>query len=90
MQSIPLIWVLWGVSLLVFIVFRVYVHRIRRNEDDQLVLQDSSAHLLEEQKAIAARLQGTRPVGFAVGTLFGAMTLFVLGYYVLDMVRQFR
>lgn len=90
MLSVPLIWIVWGASFLVFVAFKVYVHRIGRNEEDQLVLQASSAHLLEEQKAISARLESARPVGKAILGLFGAMTLFVLGYYVVDMVRQFR
>ena len=90
MGPIPLIWVGWGVSLLVFIAFRVYVHRISRNEDDQLVLQASSARLVEEQQAIAARLQSVKPAGLAILALFGVMTLGVLGYYALDIVRQFQ
>ncbi|MFZ0396190.1 MAG: hypothetical protein WCF17_01535 [Terracidiphilus sp.] len=90
MTAVPLIWVVWSASFLVFIGFRVYVSRLSRNEDDQIVLQDSSSNILAEQKAIAARLQSARPVGLAILGLFGAVTLFVLGYYVLDMIRQFQ
>lgn len=90
MSSIPVMWSVWGALFLVFVAFRVYVYNIRRNEDDQLVLHDSSAHLRQEQETITARLQSTKPVGTAILGLLGAMTLFVLGYYVMDVVRQFR
>lgn len=90
MPSVPVMWVVWGASFLILVAFKVYVHRIRRNEEDQLVLQVSSARLLEEQKTIAARLESAKPAGTVVLGLFGVMTLFVLGYYVIDMVRQFR
>ena len=74
----------------VFIAFKVYVARMSRNEDDQLVLQDSSDHLRTEQEAIMAQLQKTRPVGFALLGLLGLTTVYVAGYYVMDMVRQFK
>jgi len=90
MSSIPTMWVAWAASFLSFVAFRVYIARMSRNEDDQLVLHDSSARLLEEQQAITSRLESVRPVGLAILGLFGAMTLYVLGYYVLDMVRQFQ
>lgn len=90
MPSVPLMWSVWVACFLVFIAFRVYVYRASRNEDDQLVLHESSAHLRQEQEAITARLQSSKPVGMAILGVFGAMTLFVLGYYVLDIIRQFQ
>ena len=90
MSSIPLMWVVWGVSLLVFLAFRVYVSRLSRNEDDQLILQESSSNMRAEQEAIIAQIEKTRPVGYALLGLLGAMTLYVAGYYLLDMVRQFK
>ena len=87
---VPVMWVAWGALLLVFIAFRVYVSRISRNEDDQLVLQDSSDHLRKEQEAIAVRLQKTRPVGNTILGLLCVMTVCVAGYYLLDMVHQFK
>lgn len=90
MSSVLLMWGVWCACFLVFIAFRVYVYRMSRNEDDQLALQASSARLVEEQKAISARLESAKPVGKAILGLFGAMSLFVFGYYVLDVIRQFR
>ena len=90
MPSIPLMWVAWGALLLVFIAFKVYVSRISRNEDDQLVLQDSSDHLRKEQEAIHARVKRTKPVGNMLLGLLSVMTIYVAGYYVIDMIRQFK
>ena len=90
MSSVPFMWVAWGLVFLTFVGFRVYVARMSRNEDDQLVLQDSSAHVRKEQEVIMDRLQKTKPVGRAILAVFGVMTLYVAGYYVMDMVRQFR
>jgi len=90
MSSIPVMWLVWGFSFLALIAFRVYVSRIRRNEDVQLVLQTSSAHIGQEQAAITARLESTKTAGKAILGIFCAVTLYVLGYYVLDIIRQFK
>jgi hypothetical protein len=90
MPFVPGMWAVWAVSLLVFISFKVYVSRLSRNEDDQLALLDSSNHVRAEQEVILARLQKTKPVGNAIYALFGVMTLYVAGYYLMDMVRQFK
>lgn len=90
MRIIPWMWSVWGALFLVFIAFKVYVSRLSRNEDDQLILQDSSGHVRAEQEAILARLEKTKPVGIAILALFGLMTIYVAGYYILDMLRQFK
>ena len=84
------LWGAWGAVLIVFIAFKIYVARMSRNEDDQIVLHDSSDHVRAEQEAIMARLQKAKPLGNALLGLLGAMTVCVVGYYVLDIVRQFR
>lgn len=86
----PWMFAVWGALLVVFIAFKVYVSRMSRNEDDQIVLQDSFSHLREEQAAMMVRLQRAKPVGNAILALLGAMTFYVVGYYALDMIRQFK
>jgi hypothetical protein len=90
MPVVPVMWAAWGALLLVFIGFKVYVSRISRNEDDQLTLQDSSNHVRQEQEAIVARLERARPIGHTLLGLLGVMTICVAGYYVVDVVHQFR
>lgn len=83
-----MIWGVWGVCFLVFIVFRLYVYRMSRNEEAQVVLHDSSARLVEEQSAIAAKLQSAKPVGRAILAILGLATVAVVVYYVIDMIHQ--
>jgi hypothetical protein len=90
MPTVPVMWSVWGICFFALIAFRVYVYKTSREEEDQVVLHDSSARLIEEQKAIAARLESAKPVGLAILGLFGVATLFVFGYYVLDMIHQLQ
>jgi hypothetical protein len=90
MPVVSWMWVAWGALFLVFVAFKLYVSRMSRNEDDQIILQDSFEHVRAEQAALMARLERTKPVGNAILFLLAAMTIFVLGYYVMDVVRQFR
>ena len=90
MPVVPWMWGVWGALFLVFVGFKVYVSRLSRNEDDQLVLHASSDHLRAEQEAMVARLQKTKPVGTSILVLLAVMTLYVVGYYVMDVLRQFK
>jgi hypothetical protein len=90
MPFVPWMFVVWGVLLLGFIAFKVYVSRMSRNEDNQIILQDSFDNLRQEQAAITARLQGTKPVGYTILGLLGAMTIYIFAYYLLDILRQFK
>jgi hypothetical protein len=89
MPFVPAMWTVWGALLLVFAALKLYVSRLSRDEDDQLFLDESFDHVRVAQAAIAAKVNKIQPVQRAVLWVLGAMTLFVLGYYVLDMFHQF-
>ncbi len=86
----PVMWVVWGLLVLLFIVSKLYASRLSRDEDDQIILDDSFEHVKEEQATISARLNKVQPVQNALLWILGAATLFVIGYYILDMIRQFQ
>ena len=86
---VPVMWVVWGVSILLTIGVSLYAARLGRNEESQIFLADSSSHERTEQEAIAARIGRIQPVKKAVLVLAGLMTLLILAYYVLDALRQF-
>jgi divalent metal cation (Fe/Co/Zn/Cd) transporter len=86
---VPVMWVVWGVSLLLTIGVSLYAARLGRNEESQIFLADSSSHEKSEQEAIAARIGKIQPLKHAVLVLAGLMTLLILAYYVLDAFRQF-
>lgn len=90
MGFVPLMWALWGAALFFMAAISIYASRLSRNEEDQIFLSDSSSHAKSEQTAIAMRMGKIQPVRRISFALMGAMTLVVLGYYILDMVRQFK
>jgi len=90
MPFVPVMWAVWGLLLVLFIVSKLYASRLSRDEDDQIILDDSFDHVKEEQATISARLSKVQPVQRALLWILGAATLFIVGYYILDMVRQFQ
>lgn len=87
---LPGMWVVWGLLLVLFLALKVYAGRLSRDEDDQLVLDDSFDHIREEQAAIVARLNKVQPLMRIVLVLLCIMTAVVIGYYVMDAIRQFQ
>lgn len=90
MPFIPVMWSVWGALVLFFLALKIYVGRLSRDEDDQLVLDDSFDHVRAEQAAIVAKVNKVQPVMRGVMVLLSLMTLFVIGFYVMDMIRQFQ
>jgi len=90
MEFVSFMWALWAAAFFFMAAVSIYSSRLSRNEEDQIFLSDSSSHAKSEQTAIAARVGKIQPLRRTAFALAGAMTLFVLGYYVLDMVRQFK
>lgn len=90
MTFVPAMWIGWGIILFVFIAAKVYASRISRYEENQLILDESSNQLKTEQAAIAGRLNKFKPVQMTTVWLLGAGTLFVVAYYIHDMVNQFK
>ena len=80
----------WGALLLLFIALKLYAARLARDEDDQIMLNDSSSNMKTEQAEIVARVGKIEPLQRIVLGLVGAMTIFIIGYYILDIIRQFN
>jgi divalent metal cation (Fe/Co/Zn/Cd) transporter len=89
MGLLPVMWVVWGVSLALTAGVSLYAARLGRNEESQIFLADSSSHERSEQEQIAARVGRIQPLKRSVLALAGLMTLLILAYYILDAVRQF-
>ena len=90
MGFVPVMWTLWGVSFVWMAAVTILAARLGRNEEAQIFLADSSNHEKSEQAAIATRMGRIRPYKMTSMGLVGAMTVVVIGYYVLDMIRQFK
>ncbi len=83
-------WTIWGLVFLFFIAARVYSSRLSRDEDDQLILQDSSGILKAEQAVILGKINRFKPIQAASTWALGAGTLLVVAYYIHDMINQFK
>jgi len=90
MTFVPAMWIGWIFILVLFIVAKLYASRISRYEENQLILDDSSSQLKTEQDAIAGRLNKFKPVQMTTIWLLGAGSLFVVAYYVHDMINQLK
>jgi hypothetical protein len=87
---VPLMWSVWGALVLILIALKVYTLRLTRDEDDQLILDDSFNHLRSEQAAIVAKVNRIQPLERATMWLVVAMTVVVVVYYAIDFMNQFK
>jgi hypothetical protein len=88
MNWVPVIWSVWGATIVLLAIVSLYASRLAKNEEDQLFLADSSSHERTEQASIAGRLARVQPLKRTSLWLVGAMTLVVVVYYIFDMIHQ--
>jgi len=87
---VPIMWSVWGGLVVILMAIFLYRSTLTRNEEDQIFLDDSFNHMKAEQTAIVARANKVTPILRVAGGLVGAMTLVVIGYYVWDVLNQFK
>lgn len=87
---IPVMWSVWGSLVLLVICLKIYGGRLTRNEDDQIILDESFDNVRIEQAAIAARVAKLEPVQRTVFWLTAAATSVVVVYYVRDVLITLR
>jgi cellobiose-specific phosphotransferase system component IIC len=90
MGFVPAMWSVWGAFVLLFIVVKIFTGSLARDEDSQIFLGDSMQQEKSAQAAIVAKVNRIEPVRKATLALVGLATVFVIGYYLLDVYRQFR
>jgi hypothetical protein len=83
-------WMVWGALVLIMVVLKMYSSKLTRYEDDQLILDAAFDHIKAEQAAIMARVHRIEPVRRVSLWLAVAATVFVLGYYVMDVMAQLK
>jgi hypothetical protein len=87
---VPVMWSVWGGLVLILFALKVYTVRLTRDEDDQVILDDSFNHLRAEQAAIVAKVHKVQPFERTTLWLVVAMTLVVAVYYGIDFMNQFK
>jgi len=87
---VPVMWSVWGVLVLIMAGLFIYRSSLSKNEEDQVFLDDAFTHERTAQAAIVAKINKVQPLVKGATLLVGVATLFVIGYYVMDIVRQFK
>jgi len=90
MGIVPVMWLVWGALVVLLIALKMYNSRLTRDEDDQIILDDSFNSVKSEQAALMSKIHRLEPLTRVAMVLVGAATLFVIGYYVMDIVNQFK
>lgn len=87
---VPIMWSVWGAVVLVLVALKVYSGRLTRDEDDQIILDDSFNHVRSEQAAIVEKVHKIEPIEKVTMWVAVAMTVVVIGYYGFDFYSQFK
>jgi ribosomal 50S subunit-associated protein YjgA (DUF615 family) len=87
---VPIMWAVWGVIILIMLALKIYNGRLTRDEDDQLVLDSAFDHVKAQQAALMEKVHKIEPLRKASLWLAVAATVFVIGYYVMDILSQFK
>ncbi len=90
MPSVPAIWTVWLVLLVSFFALKIYISRLGRDEDDELILGESHDRVRVEQAIITAKLNKVEPIERLVLWVLGATSVVVAVYYIHDMISRFR
>jgi hypothetical protein len=83
-------WSVWGLLVVVMAALFLYRSSLTKNEEDQIFLDDSFNHERTAQAAIVEKVNKIQPLVKVASLLVGVATLFVAGYYVLDVINQFK
>ena len=90
MPFVPVMWSVWGLTILVLAMMFLYRSRLTRDEEDQIFLDDSFSHERSAQQAIIAKVEKVQPLIRVSEIVAGVATLFVIGYYINDVLNQFK
>jgi hypothetical protein len=85
MTVVPVMWSVWVVLVAIFAALYLYRHSLERDEDDQIYLDEAFNHEKDAQAAIVARVNKVSPYVRVTSWLVAASTVFVIGYYVVDI-----
>lgn len=88
MSFVPVMWAIWGILVVLLAALFVYRSRLTRDEDDQVILDDSFDNVKNEQAAIIEKVKKIEPYVRISLWLVGAMTVFVIAYYIWDIYHQ--
>lgn len=90
MRLVPFMWVIWSVLAAITAALYIYRSNLTKDEEDQIFLDDSFDHEKAAQAAIVAKVNKIQPLLRVALWVMLVATLFVIGYYIMDFVSQFK
>jgi hypothetical protein len=90
MTLVPVMWTVWGALVIILASIWIYRSRLERDEEDQIFIDDAFSHERTVQEAIVAKVNKVQPILRSMMIVTGVATLFVIGYYIYDIVNQFK
>jgi hypothetical protein len=90
MHFVWTMWIVWSVLVVITAILHLYSSTLSRGEDDQIYLDDAFAKEKAEQEEIAAKVAKVEPPLRIFRWLTSIATVFVIGYYIVDIVSQFK
>jgi len=90
MSFVPIMWSIWGLTVLAMAIMFLYRSRLTKDEADQIFLDDAFSREQTAQQAIQAKVKKVQPLIKVSEIIAGVATLFVIGYYVNDIINQFK
>jgi hypothetical protein len=90
MTLVPVMWTVWGALVIILASVWVYRSRLERDEEDQIFIDDAFSQVRTAQEAIVAKVNKVQPILRSMMIVTGVATLFVIGYYIYDIINQFK
>jgi hypothetical protein len=90
MTIVPVMWGVWGLIVAFAAALFIYRSQLTKDEEDQIFLDDSFSHEQAAQAAIIAKVNKIQPLLRVALVLVSVATLFVIGYYIVDVMNQFK
>ena len=89
MNLVILVWIVWAVLGLVLLGLIMYRGSITRYEEDQLFLDDANQFEHRQQAELLKKVKRIEPMIRIFGGAEGLVTLGIVGFYLMDALRQF-
>jgi hypothetical protein len=83
-------WSVWGALVVILAGIWLYRSRLERDEEDQIFIDEAFSHEKAAQAAIVAKVAKVQPLLRAMMLITGVATVLLIGYYVWDIINQFK
>jgi len=90
MTIVPVMWTIWVLLALITACVYLYRSRLTKDEEGQIFLDEAFDNHKVVQTAIVSKVNRIQPVLKICMGLVGVATLFVIGYYIMDIMNQFQ